>query len=89
MVIKCHGIMEAQLINPVYNLLACGKKHSYCCPSSPVTVLPTERIGIYDCDVDLSFFNDSGSNNKQETSKKKRKWHEKSIKDDGLQKRIK
>ncbi|KAI5584389.1 hypothetical protein POPTR_006G088300v4 [Populus trichocarpa] len=88
-VIKCHGIMEAQLINPVYNLLACGKKHSYCCPSSPVTVLPTERIGIYDCDVDLSFFNDSGSNNKQETSKKKRKWHEKSIKDDGFQKRIK
>ncbi|KAF9679940.1 hypothetical protein SADUNF_Sadunf06G0068000 [Salix dunnii] len=73
-VIKCYSIMEAQLIKPVYNSLACRKRHSRYCPSSPVTVLPSERIGIYDCDVDLSFFKDSsGSNNKQETSNKKRR----------------
>ncbi|KAJ6331640.1 hypothetical protein OIU76_010096 [Salix suchowensis] len=73
-VIKCHSIMEAQLINPVYNSLACRKRNSRYCPSSPVTVLPSERIGIYDCDVDLSFFKDSsGSKNKQETSNKKRR----------------
>ncbi len=64
--------MEAKLVNPLYNLVACGN-YNYC-PSSPVTVLLTERIDVHDSHVDLSLFKDpSGSNNNNLESIKKRR----------------
>lgn len=70
---KCHKYMkEAKLVNPVYNLAGCG--NSNYCPSSPVTVLLTERIELYDSHVDLSFFKDhSGSNSSNRESIQKRR----------------
>ncbi|XP_059649925.1 putative cyclin-D7-1 [Cornus florida] len=53
---KCHRYMEKQLVDPnLYNLIAC--RYSYYCPSSPVTVLSTDRVEIYDCQIDLSRIN--------------------------------
>ncbi|KAJ9185237.1 hypothetical protein P3X46_004894 [Hevea brasiliensis] len=72
-IIKYHKyMMEAKLVNPLYNLVACGN-YNYC-PSSPVTVLLTERIDVHDSHVDLSLFKDpSGSNNNNLESIKKRR----------------
>ncbi|XP_050213875.1 putative cyclin-D7-1 [Mercurialis annua] len=48
-IMKCHTIMKEKLVP---NL---GKSNG-CSPSSPVTVLLTERVDVYDCHVDLSLF---------------------------------
>ncbi|KAK9289988.1 hypothetical protein L1049_008150 [Liquidambar formosana] len=70
--VQCHKIMEAGMVDPLYNLIARG--HSHYCPSSPVTVLLTERIDIYDFHVDLSLFKmPAGSNADLESRRKKRK----------------
>ncbi|KAJ4849161.1 hypothetical protein Tsubulata_028900 [Turnera subulata] len=72
--VKCHNIMKVQLANypPFYNnFVARGN-----CPSSPVTVLLTEEIGIYNQDVDLSFFKIPKSSNALVESNKKRRRRE-------------
>lgn len=74
-------IMKSRLVDPLSNLIGCGQPYSNW-PSSPVTVLLRERIDIYDCQVDLSIFNQMqmqmqmpGSNiiNNLESFKKRRK----------------
>ncbi|KAH9672424.1 putative cyclin-D7-1 [Citrus sinensis] len=78
-VVKCNMIMKSRLVDPLSNLIGCGQPYSNW-PSSPVTVLLRERIDIYDCQVDLSIFNQMqmqmpGSNvtNNLESFKKRRK----------------
>ncbi|EEF30818.1 cyclin d, putative [Ricinus communis] len=71
-IVKCHNILEQKLIDPLNDLAAC--ENSSYCPSSPVTVLLTERIDVYDCHVDLSLFKMPSSNtNILESTNKRRK----------------
>ncbi|KAI9152807.1 hypothetical protein LWI28_001509 [Acer negundo] len=80
-VVKCHRIMKSRRvdIDPLSKLrvVLYERQPSYW-PSSPVTVLLRERIDIYDCQVDLSIFNNkiipaAGSNINLESCKKRKK----------------
>lgn len=65
-------IMKSRLVEPLLNWIVCGQAYNW--PSSPVTVLPRERIDIYDSQVDLSIFNQMpGSNINLVSCKKRRK----------------
>ncbi|KAK3226334.1 hypothetical protein Dsin_006196 [Dipteronia sinensis] len=81
-VVKCHRIMKLRRVDHIdplskLRVLLCGRQPCYW-PSSPATVLLRERIDIYDCQVDLSIFNNniipaSGSNINLESCKKRKK----------------
>ncbi|KAF5176266.1 Cyclin-d4-2 [Thalictrum thalictroides] len=47
----CHKIMEERLADPIHSLTACGFQYL---PSSPVTVMPMQRIHALNCYIDLS-----------------------------------
>ncbi|KAF8402953.1 hypothetical protein HHK36_011046 [Tetracentron sinense] len=71
--VKCHKIMEERVADPLYSLTTCGNSY---CPSSPMTVITTERIDLYDCYVDLSLFKVPGSNAECPSNRKKQKREE-------------
>ncbi|KAJ8753993.1 hypothetical protein K2173_001891 [Erythroxylum novogranatense] len=77
-IVKCYNTMQARiLLDQIDNLVPCGK--SCYGPSSPVTVLLTERNEIYDCHVSQPLFRDISGISKinHEQTKRKREHQEK------------